>query len=79
MTQYQKIVRFLENGGRLTAGRARSMGITNLSARVAELRAQGHVVYTNYRKNSANFYTTGRPTKAMVSLAYAVAGSSTFN
>jgi hypothetical protein len=80
MTQYSKIMQYLRRGGKLTASYARDgLGITNPSARVAELRAQGHVIYTNRRKNSENFYSTGRPSKSLVRLAYAAGGRYAFD
>jgi hypothetical protein len=48
-------------------------GIKNVSARIDELRKEGHVIYTNSRKLSdgrkINFYRLGTPSKAMVKAA----------
>jgi predicted transcriptional regulator len=48
-------------------------GVTNVSARIEELRKEGHCIYTNSRKLSdgrkINFYRLGTPTKAMVQAA----------
>ena len=51
----------------------RRFGIQNVSARIDELRQEGHVIYTNYRKNSDGvkvaYYKMGKPTKALVRAA----------
>ena len=48
-------------------------GITNVAARIDELRQEGHVIYTNTRKledgRKISFYRLGTPTKAMVRAA----------
>ena len=48
-------------------------GVQNVSARIDELRQEGHVIYTNYRKNSDGvkvaYYKMGKPTKALVRAA----------
>lgn len=78
MTQHEKILNILNSGKNLTAAKAVKLGITNLAARVAELRSQGYSIYTNYRKHSDTFYRIGRPTRSTVALAYATAGSASF-
>jgi len=78
MTQHGKILNVLHAGKRLSVTRAEKMGIVNLSARVAELRAQGHSIFTNQRKDTGSFYQIGRPSRSMVASAYALAGSSLF-
>jgi Helix-turn-helix domain len=51
----------------------RRFGIKNVSARIEELRKEGHVIYTNSRYTESgqkiNFYRLGTPTKAMVKTA----------
>ena len=48
-------------------------GVTNVSARIEELRKEGHCIYTNTRKledgRKISFYRLGTPTKAMVQAA----------
>jgi len=48
-------------------------GVTNVSARIDELRQEGHVIYTNtVTKNDgskAQVYRLGKPTKALVKAA----------
>jgi len=56
-------------------------GITNVAARIDELRQEGHVIYTNTRKledgRKISFYRLGTPTKAMVRTALAAGYSLT--
>ncbi len=51
----------------------RRFGITNVSARIEELRKEGHVIYTNKRTladgSKVSYYRMGTPTKAMVKAA----------
>jgi hypothetical protein len=51
----------------------RRFGVKNVSARIEELRKEGHVIYTNTRYTESgqkiNFYRLGTPTKAMVKTA----------
>jgi predicted transcriptional regulator len=55
----------------LTVAQARArFGIQNVSARVEELRKEGHVIYTNTKTrgdgSKVASYRLGTPTKAMV-------------
>ena len=51
----------------------RRFGISNVSARIDELRQEGHVIYTNTKYNADGVkvasYRLGKPTKAMVRTA----------
>ena len=51
----------------------RRFGITNVSARIDELRQEGHVIYTNKRTledgRKITYYRMGTPTKALVQKA----------
>jgi hypothetical protein len=51
----------------------RRFGIQNVSARIDELRKEGHCIYTNSRiledGRKINYYRLGTPTKAMVKTA----------
>ena len=51
----------------------RRFGVQNVSARIDELRQEGHVIYTNYKTNADGVkvasYRLGKPTKAMVRTA----------
>ena len=51
----------------------RRFGITNVSARIEELRKEGNVIYTNKRTladgRKITYYRMGTPTKSMVQAA----------
>ena len=51
----------------------RRFGISNVAARIDELRQEGHCIYTNSRKledgRKITYYRLGNPTKAMVKAA----------
>lgn len=50
----------------------RRFGITNVTARIDELRQEGHVIYTNTKVvdgKKVAFYRMGTPTKSMVQAA----------
>lgn len=79
MNQTRKLLNFLKSGKTISATQAEGMfGIQNVSARVSELREQGHCVYTNVSKNGVTNYRIGRPTKRMIATAYKVHGSQIF-
>lgn len=77
MSQHQTIIGFLSKGRKMTTAMAESWGITNPTARVAELRAKGYSIYTN-RNKSGTYYKLGKPTREMIRLAYAVGGQEVF-
>jgi Helix-turn-helix domain len=77
MTQYNTILKVLESGRKLTTKQARTFGITNLSARISELRAEGYSIYTN-RNSKGTHYKLGQPSREMVRLAYAIGGQDVF-
>lgn len=79
MTQNEKLLNFFRSGKNLTESQAEGLfGIQNLSARVAELRAEGHAIYTNKLKSGTTAYRLGTANRAMVSAAYLIAGPSVF-
>ena len=74
----EKIINYLNKHSDrgLTVSQARAMfGIQNVSARIDELRQEGHVIYTNTKTRSDgtrfNFYRMGKPSKALVRAALA--------
>jgi hypothetical protein len=78
MTQNDRLARFLSTGRSITSAQARSrFGIRNLRARISDLRNSGVCVYTN-RTGNATSYRVGTPNRAMVSIAYRIAGSRPF-
>jgi predicted ArsR family transcriptional regulator len=86
MSAKQKILNYLakDNGyNTLTAAQIRArFGITNVGARIEELRAEGHCIYTNKKTLSdgrqITYYKLGKPTRAMVAAAHALLGGQAF-
>ena len=74
MSANDKILKFLSKQGgynTLTVAQARArFGIENVSARIDELRSEGHCIYTNTKTLSdgrrVSFYRLGRPNKRVV-------------
>ena len=78
--QSTKIINFLRTGKSLSIAAAKSkLGVTQLPARVTELRSQGFAIYTNVNKMGNTTYRLGTPSRAMVAAAHANAGSSVFS
>ena len=79
----EKILKFLsktDGYNTLTVAQAQArFKIQNVSARIDELRQEGHVIYTNMktRGNGTKVasYRLGKPTKALVRAAYAAGHS----
>jgi predicted transcriptional regulator len=75
----EKILKFLsktDGYNTLTVAQAQArFGIQNVSARIEELRNEGHVIYTNMKTrgdgSKVASYRLGKPTKALVRAAYA--------
>jgi predicted transcriptional regulator len=75
----EKIITYLskkDGYNTLTVAQARAkFGIINVSARVEELRKEGHCIYTNTKTRAdgskVKSYRLGTPTKAMVKAALA--------
>lgn len=73
----EKILNYLsktEGYNTLSTAQARArFGIQNVSARIDELRQEGHVIYTNTKTrgdgSKVSVYRLGTPTKAMVRAA----------
>ena len=74
-----KILNYLnksEGYNTLSVAQARArFGISNVAARIDELRQEGNVIYTNTKRRAdgskVQVYRMGKPTKAMVRAAYA--------
>lgn len=63
-----RLLNYLESGRDITAAQARTrFGITNVSARISELRKRGHAIFLNERttKNGRTIkaYRLGTPTR----------------
>ena len=59
----------------------RRFGITNISARIEELRKEGNCIYTNTKivdGQKVSYYRLGTPSKRMVRLANQILGASAF-
>jgi hypothetical protein len=86
MSAKEKILKFLSKDGpynTLTAAQARArFGIVNVGARIEELRAEGHCIYTNKKTledgRRITYYKLGKPTKAMIATAHAILGAEAF-
>ncbi len=86
MSAKDKILKYLSKEGpynTLTAAQARSrFGIANVGARIEELRAEGHCIYTNKKTlengKTITFYRLGKPSREMVAMAHAILGGQAF-
>jgi predicted transcriptional regulator len=70
----QKLLKFLQTGRDITANQARAkFGITNVSARMSELRKAGYAIYLNEKTTPSGYtikaYRLGTPTRRMVAVA----------
>jgi hypothetical protein len=79
MTQHEKLIGFFNSGKEITHKQAAGLfGVTNLSARVSELRSRGYSIYTNKTKNGKTAFRMGTPSRRMVAMAYALGGTQVF-
>ena len=79
MTQHEKLIGFFKSGKEITQAQAQGLfQVTNLAARVSELRAEGYSIYTNKTKNGKTAYRLGTPSRRMVALAYRLVGNQAF-
>lgn len=81
--QHEVIMNFLKSGKTLTERQASSMlKVQALPARISELRQAGHCIYTNVYTGKDGVertgYRLGRPSRKIVAMAYAAAGSTLF-
>ena len=86
MSAKQKILNYLAKDSgynTLTSAQIRArFGVSNVTARIEELRAEGNCIYTN-KKTLADgrritYYKLGKPTKAMIAAAHAALGGEAF-
>jgi hypothetical protein len=75
--QTQTVLEALQSGQRLTQTTARQLGVRSLAARICELRQEGYSIYTNTTSRGTN-YRLGAPSRKMVAIAHAVAGTQVF-
>ncbi len=86
MSAKEKILKYLSKDGpynTLTVAQAQSrFGISNVGARIEELRAEGHCIYTNKKKLSngktITYYRLGKPTREMIAMAHSILGGQAF-
>ena len=86
MSAKQKILNYLSKDSgynTLTAAQIRArFGITNVGARIEELRSEGHCIYTNKKTlengKTITFYRLGKPSREMIAVAHAVYGAEAF-
>ena len=83
MSRTAKLLKYLESGAAVTARQIEgSFGLKNPHRAVHYLRSKGNCIYSNVSKLSDGTetirYRIGKPTKRMVAIATAVAGSSVF-
>lgn len=83
MTMQTKVLNVLKTGKNFSAGAiARQLRTSegSVSARISELRSQGHAIYSNVdRKTKNTAYRLGRPSRAMVAAAFQAYGSAVFS
>jgi hypothetical protein len=70
-----RILRFLKSGRDITTAQAQTrFGITNVSARMSELRAAGFPIYCNKKMTDNGFviraYRLGTPTRSQIAAGY---------
>ena len=75
--QTQTVLKALQSGQRLTETTARQLGVRSLAARICELRQEGYPIYTNTGTRGTS-YRLGAPSRKMIAVAHAVAGTQIF-
>lgn len=70
----QRLLKFLKSGNDITVRQAQTrFGITNVSARISELKKAGYAVYLNTKTTqngrTIRAYRLGTPTRRMVAIA----------
>jgi predicted ArsR family transcriptional regulator len=86
MSVKQKILNYLSKDSgynTLTTAQIRSrFGVSNVGARIEELRSEGHCIYTNKKTldsgKTITYYRLGKPSREMVAAAHAVFGAEVF-
>lgn len=74
-----RLLKYLQSGRDITAAQARQrFGISNISARISELRQAGFAIYLNEKTTKQGYtikaYRLGSPTRTMVAVANLVMG-----
>lgn len=82
MAQATKILNLLETGNQFTPSQLASIVGTSqdvIRARVADLRNEGHCVYTNITKAGKKTYRLGKPSRTIVAAAAKAYGGRLFS
>lgn len=82
-TATQRLLSYLLTGSDISANQARSrFGISNVTARISDIRKMGYAVYLNEKTTSngrtIKTYRIGSPTRFMVAVANFVASNPSF-
>ena len=83
MSKQAKLLNYLYTGAEVTARQiSGSFGLSNPHDAIYQLRNQGHCIYSNKAKladgTETTKYRVGKPSRRMVAIANAVAGSQLF-
>ena len=83
MSKQAKLLSYLYTGAEVTARQIQgSFGLKNARATIHTLREQGHCIYANKATladgTETTKYRVGKPSRRMVAIANAVAGSQLF-
>lgn len=78
-TATARLLNFLKSGKDITVAQAQSrFGISNVSARISEIRRAGYAVYLNEKTTPKGYtikaYRLGTPSRKMIALANLVMG-----
>lgn len=84
MSKQAKLLNYLYTGAEVTARQiSGSFGLKNPHGAIHELRNQGHCIYSNKAVladgTETTKYRVGKPSRRMVAIANAVAGSQLFS
>lgn len=82
MSLQTKVLNVLRTGKNFSAvAIAKQLRTTegSVSARISELRSEGHAIYSNPSNEGKTVYRLGSPSRRMVATAFAAAGCSVFN
>jgi biotin operon repressor len=82
MSLQTKVLNVLRTGKNFSAvAIAKQLRTTegSVSARISELRSEGHAIYSNKTDEGRTAYRLGNPSRRMVAAAFASQGSSVFS
>lgn len=82
MSLQTKVLNVLRTGKNFSAvAIAKQLRTTesSVSARISELRSEGHAIYSNKTDEGRTAYRLGNPSRRMVATAFAAAGCSVFS